>query len=439
MTSFRPRLAALAIGLATTHAWASNVFVVDIAASPPSFKHIQPAIQAAVDGDIILVKPGTYDGFILDGKGLSIIADGGPVSIGPFPNPFGLKEFREVVIRNLPANQRIVISGLTIPQAMPALPAFGTPASSLGAIQVKDCAGQVFLEGCTAQGSMSGPGLRTTSSSTIVVNRCTLRGAEMNFLYAGSFVITGNGGAGIISSNSSLFVHQSSIFGSHGSGAGSDYSGHVFGAGSGGHGLAIDGGFAYLEDCTAQGGNGIGSPPLPPLGWCTSSGAGIGIFIGTNSPEVHTLDVTAIGGIQTGLFCEQQLVAPTFVQTGSLTQYPGTAPTLLGPSTLREGQSGTFSITGTPGRIGAYALVVQPSTVFAPIALGTIYIGYSFVVLQTATIPPSGSLSFSFQTPNLPVGLQGVQVFFQSAEITPFTNAVVLGPPATTVLLDHNF
>lgn len=439
MTSWSSILVYVALGLVSTDAWASNVHVVDSAASPPSFTQIQPAIQAAAAGDIILVKPGTYDGFTLDGKGLSIIADGGPVSIGPFPNPFGLQEFREVRIRNLPASQRVVIAGLTIPQGLPSLPPFGTPPKNLGAIQVKDCAGQVFLERCTTQGSMSGAGLHATGSSAIVVNRCTLRGAEMNFIYGGTFIIMGDGGAGILASNSSLFIHQSSIIGSRGSGGGSDFSGHTYGASSGGHGFAIDGGFAYLEDCSARGGNGIGSLPQPPFGWCTSSGAGLGIFVGANSPEVHTLDVTTIGGTETTLFCAQEPIAPYFVQTGSLTQYSGNAPTLVAPSALREGQSGTFTITGTPGRIGAYALVVDPSTIFAPIALGTIYIGYSFVVLQTATIPPSGSLSFAFQTPNLPVGLQGVQIYFQSAEITPFTNAVVLGPPATTVLLDHNF
>ena len=57
---------------------AQTVLVVDAAGGPGSqFTDIQPAIGAATDGTRILVRPGTYRGFTIVGKSLSVFGEPG--------------------------------------------------------------------------------------------------------------------------------------------------------------------------------------------------------------------------------------------------------------------------------------------------------------------------------------------------------------------------
>ena len=54
---------------------AQSVFVVAPVAGPGVFStDIQPAVDAAANGDLVLVRAGTYFGFTIDGKGVSVVA-----------------------------------------------------------------------------------------------------------------------------------------------------------------------------------------------------------------------------------------------------------------------------------------------------------------------------------------------------------------------------
>ena len=68
------------------------------------FVTIQPAIDAAQDGDVVLVRPGTYAGFVVDGKSLVVHADGAVT----------LTESVEkscIQVQNVPAGSRVVVRG----------------------------------------------------------------------------------------------------------------------------------------------------------------------------------------------------------------------------------------------------------------------------------------------------------------------------------------
>jgi hypothetical protein len=92
------------IGLTLSLA-AQNTIVVDAANGPgASFADIQPAIDAANDGDRILVRAGSYSGFVIDGKGLAILGES-----GVFIDRMALVE-----IRNTTAQQPIALADLSI-------------------------------------------------------------------------------------------------------------------------------------------------------------------------------------------------------------------------------------------------------------------------------------------------------------------------------------
>src|SRR5262245_6669651 len=55
----------------------AGVLVVSRTPGPGiDFTQIQPAVNAAVDGDTILVRNGSYMPFKIDGKSLTVVADG---------------------------------------------------------------------------------------------------------------------------------------------------------------------------------------------------------------------------------------------------------------------------------------------------------------------------------------------------------------------------
>lgn len=94
----------LSLGLSVGIA-AQNTIVVDAANGPgSSFTDIQPAIQAASDGDRILVRAGIYGGFAIDGKGLAILGE---------PGVF-IQRLALVEIRNTTAQQPIALADLNI-------------------------------------------------------------------------------------------------------------------------------------------------------------------------------------------------------------------------------------------------------------------------------------------------------------------------------------
>ncbi|MCI0588067.1 MAG: hypothetical protein L0323_14640 [Planctomycetes bacterium] len=88
-----------------------SVWVVDDNGGPGvDFTDIPPAIAAAADGDILLVKAGTYAPFTLSGKGLRILGDGPQVTkVGGNPPspPVGT-----AVISNVPSSSFVYIEGL---------------------------------------------------------------------------------------------------------------------------------------------------------------------------------------------------------------------------------------------------------------------------------------------------------------------------------------
>lgn len=128
---------------------AQTTWVVDAAGGAGSqFTDIQPAIDTAVDGDRILVRPGVYSSFRIDEESLSVLGE------------TGVALFGGLAVRNTASTQPVVLAGFA---------GLG-PTPFLGA-NIENCAGRVLLE------QMNGSSWRITDSRDVRVNASQLGGA----------------------------------------------------------------------------------------------------------------------------------------------------------------------------------------------------------------------------------------------------------------------
>ena len=83
---------------------AQQVLVVDSTGAGGAFLEVQDAIDAALDGDLVLVKDGNYATFTINAKTLRVLADSGeqPVIQGP------------IFVEDLAPNQSVELHGLTV-------------------------------------------------------------------------------------------------------------------------------------------------------------------------------------------------------------------------------------------------------------------------------------------------------------------------------------
>src|SRR5690349_16637044 len=123
-------LAPLAGDAATLHR-SGYVWVVD-AAGAGDFAAIQPAVDAAADGDWLLVRAGSYAAFTLDGRSLGIAADAGAQ----------VQVAGGACVRNLAPRAQVLLLGLSL---------YANPAAPGGASQgllAQDDLGSLHVEAC---------------------------------------------------------------------------------------------------------------------------------------------------------------------------------------------------------------------------------------------------------------------------------------------------
>jgi len=165
---------------------AQSTWVVDAANGP--FKDIQPAIDAAGPGDLVLVRPGTYTPFRLD-KGLTVAAPAGAqVMAGPATR-------QGVLVTLVPATQIVRLQGLqiTAPRDAQGRAIFD------GSLWVMHCNGPVHLQDLEI-----GPALTNAYGLGIVTSRVLMEGCG---------VLAGSGANGLRVQTSMLTVADSSFEG----------------------------------------------------------------------------------------------------------------------------------------------------------------------------------------------------------------------------------
>ena len=391
-------IAALALASAAS---AQNVLVVAPVPGPGVFStDVQTAVDAALDGDLVLVKAGTYPGFTITTKSLSVVADtGAAVSIqGP------------VVVTGLAIPQRAQLSGLSI--------ATPYPVTKPG-LWIRSNAGGVWVERTTSLGGNGNPGVRIDSSSSVSLQRGTFTGG------LAAFIAFAKGGDGVRVTGSFVALHDVSARG----GTGSTGGGPGSISGGGGAGANLLDGSIFASGCTFSGGNG-GSNSLPGPG-------GAGLSLAGPATALECSELGGAGG-QGGLSNGPPGAAvddPAF-----LTTLAGFARHLLAPEPTRALAPATISVKGLPGeQVGVlYATTYEPGFLLAGFDEVLFLLTPSVNGLVLGVIPISGTLDVPLATPSLPPAALGTTVFMQCVHFDAPLTYAVLGPPGAWTILDSS-
>ncbi|HKE02317.1 MAG TPA: hypothetical protein VKE69_14965 [Planctomycetota bacterium] len=200
-------VAAISTVLTAAYGVAQHVFVVSPIPGPGVFSsQIQPAVDAASDGDIVLVKPiltGPYQGFAIAGKSLAIVRDSGNVFVN------------DVEIAGLGPAQRVVLQRLQL----------GFSSTPFAPLHVHDGSGCTWVDGGRFDSATDA--VDAIDAGALVLNGCVALASE----------IAEAGGAGLLSQGTAVAWTDPECTGGHGGGPGVQTDGPTYVSGG-----KIDGG-----------------------------------------------------------------------------------------------------------------------------------------------------------------------------------------------------
>ncbi len=382
----------------------ATTWIVDASGgSGASFTDIPPAIAAASPGDVLLVQPGSYSGFVLD-KGLAILGYGNVVVAGP-AQVLGIDAPQRALLLDLAADELDVL-GCTA--------AVVVRESSFGWAKISQSL-DVRLAVCHLQSPDQHASTQPFAGVSVEQSRLEIEGSyvqgsgyPLNFYTGVSF---DDGGPAFLTSTSAR-LHASRCVAVGGNGAAAaNFSGQVVFGGNGGAGMQVQTGATAIV--TGDGGESfVGGSQ----GWCANcfdchyDGAnGFDLAVenstaytsGEQFPDVQVCDV----------HCQCSLVSGVAGQT--IIALSPSAPTLDASGSMSAGSFVTFTIHAPAGSFGTLNLGRSPVVVATPPVLIERLTNYLRVM--NIAVPPSGVATRNVFVPSgLPPGF----LFVAQAELT---------------------
>ena len=428
----------------------ADIITVDDDA-PADFSDVQPAIDAAMEGDIILIRPGDYGRAQIVGKSVSLVGVGS--------TQVTLLGATAIYIRDLNAMQRVHLSGLTAIAGGEESPIDG--GNCQGVIVVSDvhscCSGyhtehgnyfwsckKLFLSRLTYQtdgyhsGIPGGGGFGIALGTSCAITNSFATGDEGALgINSGADKYSGYaGGVGAGVHESRLLCARTTFKG----GPGGDCDWHPLNCacyplsgGDGGPALAVTGSTSevFIADdgkhllLGANGGDGLENPCVPGC-WNYGGDGGAGIFIdsGTKTPlRVVVSNTNVYGGLGGDSGTQPGQDGEQYKGDQSRFEFPvDPIPTFEVTGTFIAGGTGELNVFGLPGDFAF--LLVSDAFDFEEIA-NTGYFpliavpGSFWIFFPAGTIPAGGKLSTPFTIPNL-AGLEGFTASLQAFVVPPF-------------------
>jgi len=366
------------------------------------FKQIQPAVDAAQDGDIVAVWDGSYQPVVIDGKSLTVLN-------WSFMNAgFTCPDF---VVRNLRADQVVSVRGMND-----------------GQIRLHDNEGRVLLEqidfgrlpsvgGCSyGSPSTTSDALSVRACAEVIVTDCELVGAARQ-----------NGaGRGIYVEDSNLYVYASFVAG--GTPLGSQPA-------RGGTALECVDSNVFMSGWALQGGCGSATQP-----GCAPGGPG-GVALRVTSGPPPVLQNVALFGGAGGC-------SPNFpdcgscgsdgnAQEGDATHAPGSTRMLSTFQIANEGGSAKLFYGGLPDEFVIYVASPSLSPAYAPAFAGA----PALLLTDAVTVvggwtTSSGALTTNLQLPQFPPELYSIPFHWQAVGIGTTGELALSNPSSMLVFMD---
>lgn len=405
------------------HAHARADVRVVAASGGGAFTDLPAAVAAANDGDVLLVKSGTYSAFTITNKSLDVVADAGASVI-----VLGTSK-----VQQLAATRSVSLTGLAL--RGPA----GTGSNIGTALHLLNDVGSVRVQGCDLAGhdgnactenAWGGSALFANNCSDVALARCSLAAGD-----AGDFRLDGGyggyGGDCLQGLNSRVALYGCSLRG----GRGASSSAACGGLGAGGY--AGFGGDAcdllscpqsFASSCTFHGGDGGDSFfDLAP---------GVGAWLIT-SGTLTALDTSFLSGHDAagGTSVDVRIDAGATFST-----LPGFGRTLTTNRVLREGSQMRLEFTGQPGDVVELTFAESGRFLSSPALRGVSLLRTSkpAPVLQAGVVDATGSLHVTWPIDDLGPGVQARRLFLQAA-FRDANGVTTLSTPATVVLLDSAY
>ncbi|MBM3975705.1 MAG: hypothetical protein FJ299_01800 [Planctomycetes bacterium] len=380
-----------------------------------SYANIQAAVDASVDGDVILVAPGSGGSFVVDAKSLVIAADGVSASKGVLGNKFTIQNLgpaQSVVLRNF---RNVALTSPSPPNANS---------------RIQQCAGAVLLEDCELVDG--DPTLTIEQCAAVTLSNCRITGWE----YVP--VLSTKSGPALVVAQSAVHLYDCTLAGADGKDNDSPQGG---GAQDGQPGAVVsDASFLFAGGVVFRGGAGGATKASQFSGFVPSSTGGAGLVLG-NLSQTSALRGCAFQPGAGGATMDAWAVLPGSggvridATNASYQDLGGNRVRLSATSPLREAQPGKLEF----GSGSNYQAFVFASATQHPLfdlswkgtwlpAPGLLYLGQVSSFKGYATLP--------FTVGDLGSGVSSASLYVQGAMIDIPTATATTTAPTHLLLLD---
>ncbi len=408
---------------------AGSVLVVDALGGAP-YTSIQAAVDAAANGDVVLVKAGIYGPVTIANKGVSVVADAGA----------NVEIQGGVRIVETLAPHRVLLRGLVGKGKVQ------DPASVPEGLRLTLARGPVRVEACAFFGAdgfspfvdtVGSPGVRTDVALDLSMVGCDATGGDGAFTSGGWEWSAG--GPGMVAAASSLALHDCTLAGGKPADADSEGEGGPGGAGL----VAVDKGtLATLPTRVfAAGTTFVGHDGGVDFSCFAAGDGGDGAHLDGALVSAWFLDCSFVPGKKGacgGIGEDGVDVALEHGATRSM--LPGAARGVVAASPVREGQALTLQVDAAAADACFLLAAVEGDWQLVLPLSGVLLTGPTFAapLVPLGTAPTGGTFGVGVPVPLLPPGVDHLTVHLQGVFADP-GGAWWLGGPATPLVLDAAF
>ena len=411
--------------LSVSGAQPSHVIVVDDTGSGPYFT-IQDAVDAAQDGDTILVKHGDYVGFSVANKHLTVVGDGSSVYLTGAVSAQDLQRGKVLTLVHLRTTGSYGSSPLVL----------------------TNDAGRVRLDHCSFVGSdgfdMVYPNGYDAAvvdhCADVVFSHCTLRGGVGRYGPDGDPNYgPGHAGRGIAVVSSGVTIHESVIV----AGWGLDGTPSEWDGGNGADACDLSQSTLYAAADQFTGGDGGDAD----FTYCLGAYGGLGGFAvftsaGSVARMLRNTEVGGIPGCSQGAFCSADCDPQSPARWGAgFVNQPGWAAYLSVPTPVRENTVLPITVKGRQGDAVYLIRSDRTRNVYVP-EMGSVSLVRPWRpedVLYLGTLPGNDvPVTYSLELPDLGPGVESRTIYLQVMLDGP-ADPPRLGGVTALVVLDSAF